>query len=464
MGLSYLFWADRTIQKKYSFTSDMKIQKQHLLVYGIPIALLFLSFILIILFSTIERDLERNNGSNHPAMAQPPYGWRWISTESTAFARTIRPKEFQLLVPTPRNRILFQGSQDGIPNRGIVLRSSAPVWSDPNGTQLITRLTQGETVHILAREPWRSQSPGVIYNYLIEDQLGNRGYVGSDVLMLPIQQFGNFVLGKIEMIETFPSFNPPFLTNQRIGSVISLPVIQTPQDFFVLVPDSLNQDTLLFESQNELVTLAILQTSNSQQLEYLVFYGRNEMYQSNLNQGQSNTDFHIAGVSTGIVQHDQILQMSELISLKPGYLLNAAIPFRSNLVENGRSAIPLTTVGNPAHFFEFISSHDHQIEIHQILQPITSDQPPRFLRTHHSIPRDQPLRVNESNVALRSGPSQGSNLIRRIERGTNVRVIVVHLPSSVILNNRFFWLQVEVLEQDTEMYGWMWGEFIISTQ
>jgi hypothetical protein len=443
----------------------MKIQRLYTKIYGIPLVLFILPFVLLMVFSTIEQQINRDiDNQIFPGIVQNPYGWRWISTESTAFARTIRPKEFQLLVPTPRNRIMFQGSQDGVPNSGIVLRSSAPVWSDPNGTQLITRLTQGETVHILAREPWRSQFPGVIYNYLIEDQLGNRGYVGSDVLMLPIQQFGNFQLGKIEMIETLPNFNPPFLSNQRIGSVVSLPVIQTPQDFYVLVPDSLNQDTLLFESQNELFTLAFFQVSGSHQLEYLVFYGRNEMYQANINQNQLDSDFYIAGVSTGIFQSTQIIQTSELLSLQPGFLVNAAIPFRSNLTENTRTSIPLSTIGNPANFFEFMSNRNNQIEVHQIVQPITPEQSLRFIRIFNSIPRNQSLRVNESNVALRSGPSQGSPLLRRIQRDTDVRIIGVHLPSAVILNNRFFWLQIELLEQEEEIYGWMWGEFLLNIQ
>jgi hypothetical protein len=441
----------------------MKKKEFSLLPILFPTLLLLLTVLSLFFFLIIENNFNSESEKEQDTkMLQEPYGWKWISTESTSFARTIRAKDFQLLVPTQRTRIMFQGYLDNLPQQGIVIRSGAPVWSDPNATQLITRLTRGESVRILNREPWRAQSSGVIHNFLIEDQLGNRGYVGSDVLMFPIQQVGNFLLGKIEMIETIPSFNPPFFSNQRIGSVITLPVIQTPQDFFVLVPDSLNQDSLLLESQNELVSVAILPTEISNQLEFLVFYGRNETY--NEVKKDEESKFHILGLSAGAFRTGDITFYSESLSLKSGHVVNASLPFRAPYLPSTRSTIPLASSGVQANHFEFVSTWNNALVVHQLFQ-LTPDQPDtRSIYIPVSFPRTQSQRVTENNVALRTEPSQGAPLMRRIERDTEVLVVGIHLPSTVILNSRYFWLQVEVLGQDEELFGWVWGEFIQPSQ
>ncbi|NCN05521.1 MAG: SH3 domain-containing protein, partial [Spirochaetales bacterium] len=330
------------------------------------------------------------------------------------------------------------------PRSGTVYRHLSPVWADPDGNRLVTRLSKNETVAILGKETWRINRGNIAHLYYIEDNLGNRGYVGSDTLVLPLANFGNFTVSILETFSLELISEVPWNQHRVFGRPRNLPVIQGEGKFFAVVPqdedNSLNlghgkNTHLIMGSAHEtlgtspLFMVASFQIlpDNTSVLSFTGFFFDQSKPQTIL-QESIRVPYQIREVSTPRFLNplSQFYPLSDSrISSDLGFVLEYSGASAKGIHAEVRGW-PLTTKAKSSALLEF------------------------------SLPLDSLVQNNEPLAALRQGPSQSFGLVRRLTYGTLIEPIELHIPSSIVQNVRGFWARVAVEEDQ----GWIWGNFL----
>lgn len=402
--------------------------------------LLGLFTLLALFLAGCETEDSRNEGLLTQDLN--PEGWVLLPIDGTL--PHLNQPRVDLLLPQAPELVQLPYPYPQLPKEGLIIQSSAPIWTDPGASRILSRVNRGETVQIIREEAWQTDRLRPMKMYEVVDQFQNRGWIQAQDIMIPLMAVSSGSFGIYEVLVVRQRFSPPLRLPQGVAQPLILPLVVWGSTAYALFPESLLKRDLEADPDFHL----------SVNFEHRGLHGTAELsvlMERSDGGGGSIVSFSLLdfGPSGPSLRQSQARRIdADLVELDLPRLLSQPASW-SGRIRPDRAVV-----------YEYSARSEESLSVYRNYL-IPNETGMELLQEESMEIASGRLTQNlQSAAALRRGPSQGEALLGRLEVGTELRALRVHLPSTTVAGQLGVWVMVDTLEQESPQTGWIWGPYL----